>query len=155
MLIETEASCFPLMIHQRPPGAVECSTVHSPAPCKLQMFLFSILICCNRSFGSFEASLKSDGMKPFGTWEGTQWSTYLSHTVPFSLTPTTLHPWDSLPEFLHVWPLYLWCLPWLLEQYCSNCGGRYQTEVRADALGFFIGQRETSCYCKACCYEWS
>ena len=42
-------------------------------------------------------SLKSNEIEPVGNERE---RTYLSHTVPFSLTPTVLHPWDSLPEFV-------------------------------------------------------
>ena len=56
----------------------------------------SVLICFNSPFGSCEAGLKSDWMKP--VWGSEREHTYLSHTVSFILTPTALHPWDSLPE---------------------------------------------------------
>lgn len=54
-----------------PPGAGDYVTMILPKPSKLQMFLFSVLICSNRPFGSCEASVKSDGMKPVGKGEGT------------------------------------------------------------------------------------
>lgn len=104
------------------------------------MVLFSVLICFNSPFGSCEASLKSDGMKPVGKARGN----ILTFHIRFHLAwPRQLCIRGTACQgFFYVLLLYLWCLPWLLEQYGSNCGGRYQTEGSADALGFFIGWRK-------------